>query len=427
MRKSKPTMGQMLIEQLKSGDWLNAERVRIAGSFAFIAYIGLLVFVVFFPNGFKSANGQYLILDFNSFWTAAKLALAGDSLTPYSGQPFLELQKEWTGFQDTSFAFFYPPTWLVYVLPFGHFSQPIAYFLFNLIGFGLVILFGRALFKSWKSAFILCAFPAAMNCMLHGQNGLLSAALLGGAMLCLQHRRFVLAGIFIGLLSYKPQLGLIIPLALLFARHWHTFLSAAVTTIAIAVVSLLIFGLETWMAFFEQLPIASYVLRNGIVNWEKMVSVYAALRVLGLSDTWASAIQILVSLAIVLLLFQIWRPKPHHTQQSQAYTDKEMANRSAILIAGGLVFTPFALAYDFMILIVPIAYLVKSGVEEGFQPYEKTILAIIVLLSAITSRFALTTGIPIAPLLPLAIVGLGAYRHWTSSSHKTIDLPQETN
>lgn len=400
----------LIWDHVKSGDWITAERVRIAAIMAVIAYFGLLIFVVFLPSPFKTPDGNYLVLDFNSFWTAAKLALSGDTLTQYSTQDFLDLQMEWMKGSDSAFAFFYPPTWLLYILPFGLLPQPLAYFIFNVLGVVIVTLFGRAVFKSWLLGLMLCALPAAMNCLLHGQNGMLSAALLGGAMFALQHRKFALAGIFIGLLSYKPQMGLVIPLALIFARHWRTFISASVTTLVVAAISLLAFGLDTWIGFFEQLPTASYVLRNDIVDWEKMTSIYAALRIYGFSDSFAWAIQTLAAISIAVLLFFIWKPLPAG-QKDKPMSDNQIAARATFLIAGGLLFTPFALAYDFTILLVPLALFAKAGGKTGFLPYEKTVLALIVIFSSVMARWAVLTGIPLAPLFPMALLWLAYRRH----------------
>lgn len=418
MTSFKKITPKLIWDNVRSGDWITAERVHIAAIMAVIAYLGLLIFAVFFPSPFKTPNGEYLVLDFNSFWTAAKLALSGDTLTQYSTQEFLDLQVKWTEYSETTFAFFYPPTWLLYILPFGLVPQPISYFIFNLVGIAIVTLFGRAVFKSWLHGLMLCALPAAMNCLLHGQNGLLSAALLGGAMFALQHRKFVLAGIFVGLLSYKPQMGLIIPLALIFARHWQTFISASVTTLAVAAISLLAFGIDTWIGFFEQLPIASYVLRNDIVDWEKMTSIYAALRVYGLSDTIAWAIQSIAAFLMVVLLFFIWQPLPA-TNQDKPMSDNQIAVRATTLVAGGLLFTPFALAYDFAILLVPLAFLIKAGQKIGFLPYEKTILALIVIFSSVVARWAVSTGMPIAPLFPLALLWLAYRRHKLEQANNT--------
>ncbi|MDJ0930227.1 glycosyltransferase family 87 protein [Breoghania sp.] len=98
---------------------------------------------------------------------------------------------------------------------------------------------------------------------------------------------FFLAGIVIGLLTYKPQLGVLIPVALLVAGYWRTIFGAAVSTLLFALASWLAFGSEPWLVFIAQAYVGGEILENGWVDWEKMVSVYVAARVLGLSSNSA--------------------------------------------------------------------------------------------------------------------------------------------
>ena len=67
--------------------------------------------------------------------------------------------------------------------------------------------------ESWTALLLAVAFPAVLVNLGHGQNGFLTAALLGGALAMLD-RRPIVAGILFGLLAYKPQFGLMIPLVL---------------------------------------------------------------------------------------------------------------------------------------------------------------------------------------------------------------------
>ena len=78
---------------------------------------------------------------------------------------------------------------------------------------------------------LAAAFPVVLNNALVGQNGFLTAALIGGT-LYLMPVRPVLAGICLGLLSYKPQYGLLFPLVLIAASQWTVFFTAAVVAMA---------------------------------------------------------------------------------------------------------------------------------------------------------------------------------------------------
>ena len=71
-----------------------------------------------------------------------------------------------------------------------------------------------------RSAILLaCAFPALLANVIIGQNGCITAALFGGALLAMQYGRPVLSGVLIGLLTYKPHFGILIPLALICSQQ----------------------------------------------------------------------------------------------------------------------------------------------------------------------------------------------------------------
>ena len=88
--------------------------------------------------------------------------------------------------------------------------------------------------------------PAVVANFLAGQSGFLSAGLmLGAARLLTKHP--VVAGVLFGLLTYKPQLGLMVPVALLAARQWICIVSAALTLVLIIASTSWWFGIEAWV------------------------------------------------------------------------------------------------------------------------------------------------------------------------------------
>jgi hypothetical protein len=128
------------------------------------------------------------------------------------------------------------------------------------------------------------AFPAVFVNLGHGHNGFLTAALIGAALAVLD-RRPLFAGILFGLLAYKPQFGLLVPLALLAAGHWRTFAAACATVAALVVLTTLAFGPSVWEAFFASLHFTrTVVLEAGETGWHKIQSVFALVRIVGRSD-----------------------------------------------------------------------------------------------------------------------------------------------
>jgi len=119
-----------------------------------------------------------------------------------------------------------------------------------------------------------------------GQKGLLSAALLGGALAVLD-RRPIVAGFLFGLLAYKPQFGLMIPLALAAGGHWRSFAAAAATIALLAVGAPAAFGPDVWRAFFDSTHFMRTVaLEQGDLGWYKMQSLFAWARMWGAPVPW---------------------------------------------------------------------------------------------------------------------------------------------
>ena len=82
------------------------------------------------------------------------------------------------------------------------------------------------------------AFPGAFQNFFNGQNGFLSTALLGSGLLLLNQSPWV-AGFLLGLVSYKPHLFALVPVALLAARRWQALVAALVTALLLALASFL--------------------------------------------------------------------------------------------------------------------------------------------------------------------------------------------
>jgi hypothetical protein len=249
----------------------------------------------------------------------------------------------------------------------------------------------------WDVALITLAFPAAFLNFAHGQNAFLSAALFGGA-LALLGARPIFAGILIGMLTFKPQLGLLIPFVLLAGGHWKTFQAAAITTVTLAAISGALFGAEAWSAFMAQGSDALAALREGLVGWNKMISTYAMLRLAGLPDAMAMALQGAVSIIVAGVTVWAWR----------ASSVVDTQTRYALLLVGALLATPFGLNYDLFLLAPAMAFIVARGLHSGFAPAEKSLLAL-VYMAPFAVLWTMSDGISIAPFI-LALL----FAHLTS-------------
>jgi hypothetical protein len=310
------------------------------------------------------ASGLGVPTDFVNVWAAGKLALEGHPALAYDWDIQKQVELALLG-QDFPgyFAWHYPPAFLfvaslLAMLPYS--AAFIGWMAASLIPYLAVI---RAIVGRPFGWMLAVAFPMVFSNTLVGQNGFLTAALIGGT-LYLMPIRPVLAGICLGLLSYKPQYGLLFPIVLIAASQWRVFVSAGATAVVLALVSWLAFGTETWQAFFHWMPMFSQAfLTEGKATWWKLQSIFSLVRYFGGTEPLGWAFQWGLTAAVATVLVLMWRSRVPYTL------------KAAALAVGTLLTTPYLFMYDMMVLAIPIAFLVRIGLKSGFHPYELPALA----------------------------------------------------
>src|SRR5580698_4456223 len=228
------------------------------------ALIAFLSFCVMWVQWQTSGPGFYPVSgDFTGFWTAGELALEGHPADAYREMP--HFFKELALHGDTRrlyIAFFYPPIFMLLCTGFALLSYFPALCLWLASTFvcyaaALRALLPKSLGKGANVWMLFLGYPAVMVNIGFGQNGFLSTALLGGAAVWLD-RRPELAGLCLGCLAYKPQLGIIVPLALAVARRWRAFVWASATVLVLAAAATLVFGPEIWLPFISDMAVAQH-------------------------------------------------------------------------------------------------------------------------------------------------------------------------
>jgi alpha-1,2-mannosyltransferase len=230
------------------------------------------------------------------------------------------------------------------------------------------------------------AFGAVFVNLIHGQNGFLIAALFALTLSWLWEKP-VLAGICFGLVLFTPQLGLLIPFALAASRYGRAFAAAAVTVMVLAAVTVLLFGWRRWLEFFAAAQFSrAAILDEGAVGYEKMVGIFAGMRLWRLPLSLAYAGQIFVSLAVVAAIVFLWRGHA------------DVRRKGAALCLSTLLATPFAFGYDLMVLAPAILLLAALGKQRGLLPYGASLIALVWLMPAAEAGLA-EIGLPLATLV----------------------------
>lgn len=377
--------------------WLKEEHLKIAATILVVAYPVTLVGWGIMSPDLVTMAGIPFGSDFITFWAASHLALLGEPAAAFDMARIVAAEKTAVPANDGIFLWHYPPSFQLVILPVSLLPYLAAYFLWALSTLGLLAVVVRKFAPSPYALPLLVTFTGTFFNFFHGQNGFLTAALFGGGLLLLRERPIV-AGLLLGLMSYKPQFGLLIPLALIAGRHWRAFIAASGSTLALAATSWAVLGGEVWIAFWKNLPFVQEILAQGRLPWPKIPSVFVGLRTLGIGSEGAYAGQGMVAVFVAVTIAWIWRQQP--------------ASRLAIaaLIAGTPLMSPYVFDYDLALLAVPIAILAWDGVARGWHAGEREILVAAFFAPALVSSIGYATTLQVGPLFLAALFAMAVRR-----------------
>jgi hypothetical protein len=381
-----------LWDRLRSGEWLTSARARgyslILLAIAVIAVVGWIAV----SDGLIDRNGKPIGTDFSNVYAAGTLTWQGRPAEAY--EPALQHAAEKAVFAGRDVPFYgwhYPPFFfavavLVAAVPY---AWGLSIWLVASLAAYLAVI--RAILPRPETLLTATAFPAVFINIGHGQNGFLTAALLGGALHWLNRKPW-LAGVLIGCLAYKPQFGVLIPIALLAGGRWRTIGAAIATVAALVAISFVTLGAGVWHAFADSMTFTqTVVLEQGGTGWEKIQSVFSAVRMWGAGVHFAYAVQMALALLLAASLAWLWQ------------SDAAFELKASALASGSLLATPYVLDYDLVVLAVAIAFFVRHGIDRGFRSFEISVLAAAWIAPLLARGVAGITGIPLGLLVLLAV------------------------
>lgn len=406
-----PDARHVVAEEAKSPDHPGSRRLaKIMSRPRILAYcrillvieVALFLFMVAGTHGWIVPLKKPTSTDFASFYAAGSLADAGTPQLAYDQAAHYAAEERATAAGIVYKYFYYPPIYLLLCAPLARLPYLVAFVTFEAATLALYLFVARRILGERDPAVLapLLAFPAVFWTLGLGQNAFLTASLFGAATLFID-RRPVLAGLIFGAICYKPHFGLLIPVALAAGGRWRAFAAASITVGALCLASLLLFGPETWRAFFASALAAHATYESGRIAVVAYVTPWGAALQLGAGPALAWAVQAMATLAAAVFVTWIWR----------GY--RPLPLRGAALAAATLIAVPVALMYDLMLAAVAILWLVRASREAAMLPAEKLALAGVLAsfgfgLLLLASGRQDPTGILAVPILPLAALALVA-------------------
>lgn len=357
----------------------------------------LLAFAAFawreIPPVVRGASGNFLAFsDFFAQWSFARFAQMGKAALIYDADALHQFQLTLEPALRQTFPYPYPPGYLFAIWPLGWLPYRTAYLAWDIVTFALFLwaVFGTRV-RTMMFWFVLLA-PVTILALIPGQNGLLTSALIVGGMRLMRERP-ILGGVFLGLATIKPQLGVLIPLALIGAGYWRTLAAAAVTALLLVVASGLAFGWDIWPAWLDTLSGHAAYLDRSVNNYLKP-TIMANLVLFGVAVPVAHTVQACVGVVVAATVFLCFR---------RGATDLSVA----ALQVGTFLAMPYVFRYDMPMLANAILLLVRNR-HRTRQPVGLIEVGIIVLgllapaVTTLTTRFFYISGL--ASLLLFGLV-----------------------
>lgn len=352
--------------------------------------------------------------DFANYWITAKVIFEGDILTIFDQPEFILHLKNEFGESYPWHNWSYPPSFLLFVAPLYFFPYLIALPVFLLSTFALffisVVSFTRnhkelnfENISPWKNlTFLSLVMAPILANVLYAQNGFLTSGLMLMGLALRKKAPFV-AGIFIGLLTIKPQLGILIPLLFLFERNWMAIFSATLTSFLLIVISIAVFGMEAWQNYIEiTVPYQSLIMTtygSGTEYLTMMLSGFIGARNIGIEGGYAWSMHFIFAipalLATILIFCKI----------------QDSFKRATALIIATFIISPYAFNYDAGVLSVVCALyslsikirnLEADGAKTRFLDFQTYLFYIAAILPVLSHILGLLSISPVAPFFLLA-------------------------
>ena len=330
---------------------LERQRVRLCCGVLLAIDLSVFLFMAAGTHGLIVPLAKPTSTDFVSFYAAGNLADAGTPELAYDRAEHYAAEERAAEVGIDYNFFYYPPTFLLLCAVLGHLPYIVAFLIFEMATLSLYLYVSRSILGDRTSTILvpLLAFPPVLWTFGLGQNAFLTAGLFGAATVLID-RRPAVAGLLFGALCYKPHFGLLVPVALAAGGYWRVFAAAFVSAAALCLLSLTVFGWETWRDFLAAAAASPAVYQSG----RDLRSVASSTR----SERCCCSAEPRRWLT-QLRQPRFWLP-PFWSRMSGA-AHLPLPIRAATLAAATLAAAPLALFYDLMLAAVATAWLLRAG------------------------------------------------------------------
>ncbi len=295
-------------------------------------------------DGAVDRDGDVLTRDFLSFYTAARMAAADKAAAAYDAdqhhahqalyQPEREIRRPW----------YYPPATFLLVIGVSALPLVLAYGVWAVCGV-LAFLLSMHWLGVRGPPLLLALAPPVGVAALVGQMSLWISSLFALAIGAMLKRQGWLAGLCLGLMTIKPQLGLMMPVALVASRQWSTIIMAVITAVGLHGLAYGLFGLATYEAFLKaSLEFRTFVMGQDPLMGDPAIGIsnlYGLLRTFHVPAGMALMAQGGLALGMAIWVWSVWRRGPS-------------PKAATVLILATALGSPYIMAYELVTLVLAV-------------------------------------------------------------------------
>lgn len=267
----------------------------------------------------------------------------------------------------------------------------------------------RQALGAWVVAVLALGAPGLHFTLSFAQVSVLGLAAFTALWLALQHQRPFLAGVAVGLLAYKPQLGIVAAAVFVFHRQWRVVAGATMTVAVQALMAAACWGPSVFGDYVGALRRLPAFIDAMEPDKHVAFSMRAVLLALHVPSTASVVISLALSIVVVVIGVATWR------------ASVPLALRYSALVFATLLVNPHLYGYD--LLIATPAMLLAGA--WAWHRRRRVALTLLALLYIGPIAGALLPGPPLA--VPLALAGL-VLTIWTetaATTPRTISANQE--
>jgi hypothetical protein len=346
--------------------------------------------------------------DFFGLWSFGRFA-ARSGVAVYDPQALAAFQHALDPSLSGGYPCPYPPPFLLALVPVG--AAPLAPAFVLWMTTTSCAYLAATLGRRWRSlaGLALPIAPTSLLTVVAGQNGFLTAAFLLAGLRTLNRSPW-LAGVVFGLLAYKPQFGVVVPVVLIATRSWRPLIGGAVTGCVAMLAASLAFGAAIWGTWLDSLSTYGRLLAANVTDlYHAMPTFMANLLGIGAPIGLAAGFQVILALVILAIVSRT---------SARAWDERSVV----IALLASLIVTPYAFTYELPILTAALVLearrrrrlaettgafdLVAAGLASAFPlvmsaheiPFVEPVL-IVVLFGRIAWRRPVSWGIgPPSPM-----------------------------